>query len=242
MLVLISVWLTIPSALEDGVTHVCPHSSSFFASFTTCCHEPCFAADSFLQCFLWGLKPKSCFSGGEQGAGFQQTGWEWEGNFPCTCPVCKTPCSATLYDARSLLWTQLLISFEIHRTSFWSFFPTRCEWNKLVLQSTADQHIYFPCSLLQATELNLLVSDRERKKRRKMGFKLTKRNSVIRYLWPKIQHQLGVLCSSSLANLLVSCIPDGGASGVGYSQFLQAVPWILSLWLAVELQTGKHLP
>lgn len=75
-----------------------------------------------------------------------------------------------------------------------------------------------------------------------MGFKLTKRNSVICYLWPKIQHQLGVLCSSSLANLLVSCIPDGGTSGVGYLQFLQAVPWILSLWLAVELQTGKHLP
>ena len=63
ILVLISVWLTTPSALEDKVIHVRPHSPSCFAPFNTCCHEPCFAAVSFLRWFLRGLKRKSCFVG-----------------------------------------------------------------------------------------------------------------------------------------------------------------------------------
>lgn len=60
ILVLISVWLTSPSALKDKVIHVHPRSPSCFAPFSTCCHEPCFAAVSFLHWFSQGLKPKSC--------------------------------------------------------------------------------------------------------------------------------------------------------------------------------------
>lgn len=63
ILVLISVWLTTPSALEDKVIHVRPHSPSCFVPFNTCCQEPCFAAVSFLHCFLQGTNPKSCFFG-----------------------------------------------------------------------------------------------------------------------------------------------------------------------------------
>lgn len=55
ILVLISVCLTTPSALEDKVIHVRPHSPSCFAPFNTRCQEPCFAAVSFLHF--------SCFSG-----------------------------------------------------------------------------------------------------------------------------------------------------------------------------------
>lgn len=61
ILVLISVWLTTPSALEDKVIHVRPHSPSCFAPFNIRCHEPCLAAVSFLHWFLRGLMPKSCF-------------------------------------------------------------------------------------------------------------------------------------------------------------------------------------
>lgn len=63
ILVLISLWLTTLSALEDKVIHVHRHSPSCFAPFNTCCHEPCFAAVPFLHWFLRGLKSKSCFFG-----------------------------------------------------------------------------------------------------------------------------------------------------------------------------------
>lgn len=63
ILVLISVWLTTPSTLEDKVIHVRPRTPSCFASFNTCCHEPYLLVVSFLRCLLRGLKPKSYFFG-----------------------------------------------------------------------------------------------------------------------------------------------------------------------------------
>jgi len=75
ILVLRSVWLTTPSALEDKVIHVRPHSPSCFVLFHTRCHELCFAAVSFLRRFLRGLKPKSCFFGeSRERASSRQTG------------------------------------------------------------------------------------------------------------------------------------------------------------------------
>lgn len=114
------------------VIHVRPHSLSFFAPFNTCCHKPCFAADSFLHWFLWGPKPKFCFLGGEMGAGIHQTGWEWEESSPCTCPVCKTPCSATLTWCWELTMSSAPDFFwNLENQFFGSFFLPLYEWNKL---------------------------------------------------------------------------------------------------------------
>lgn len=166
ILVLISVWLTTPSALEDKVIHVCLHSPSCFASFNTCCHEPCFAAVSFLHCFLRGIKPKSCFfweSREQILTRLARSVGRALSTYPS--PSSRAPRSVTL----SWCWEFTVSStaldfFWNHTTCFlWVFFSPLCEPNKPVLQSAADQHTYFPCNLLKVAELSLFVWDSEGK-------------------------------------------------------------------------------
>lgn len=113
-------------------------------------------------CEGWSLNPAFQEENREQA--FTRLAGSGKGTLHAPVLSAKHHAVQHLYDAGSLPWAQLLIPFEIHGTSFLGlFFPTLREWNKPILQSAADQHMYFPCSLLQATELNLFVSDTERK-------------------------------------------------------------------------------
>lgn len=236
ILVLISVWLTSPSALKDKVIHVHPHSPSCFVPFNTCCHEPCFTAVSFPHWFSWGLKPKSClfWEGGEQALARLATGvgralsmrlsWLQSTKEFNTCMV-------------------LGVSFLIIQPVFCLSPPPPVCVNPINVSCSLHQIStrIFPvaCYRLQSW---VYLFQTARVKIRKTGFKLKKRTSLICCLWPKVQHKAGALCFSSLACISVSCVTAWWASRVRCVQPLLAVPQMLSSGWLQRCKLGSICP